>query len=456
MSTCRAKVETLMWPHPNEGLGSARLGASPPGPREFILRTLLEQYERSKSFAATGPWRRDCILRIDKNSLPEYFAADGRERLAALQLAASILQKEGAVRLSYVESFGERHLHEIRLGPNELSVAYRVAESFSFLPLATALTQTTSHIEMLQTREAAAWMKTYLASVSQRMPAGDLSPLGMQRERFKRDFPCVLDALTAAVALSWGVDEWERMLSERLYRNSKRLAAIRPLVTAILVQADPRWLELDDEDVLPAYGVRRKPGFIACAGGASLSIAGRSYELSDFSPVAHLPDAWSPALTATLASSSIRTVTTIENEFPFLSYAEEAGGPAGLMARHELVVFTSGFPTPRLIDTLVEINRLRPDLLWRHWGDADGGGLRIWWFLRTRLGRPIQLFRTTAEWVRVAGEQGATPLQESERHALRRLRQQLATQDSAADIEQACELIEVLLQMQIKVEQERF
>lgn len=446
-----------MLPHPDEGRWSARLGVSSIGPAEFILRTLLEQYERSKSFAAAGTWRRDCILRIDKNSLPDYFAADGRERLAALQLAASTLQKEGAVRLVYVEVFGERRLHEIRLGPSELALAYRVAESFSFLPLATALNQTTSHIEMLlQTRAAAPWMQTYLASISQRLPVGDLRPLGMQRERFKRDLPDVLDALTAAVALSLGVDEWERMLSERLYRNSKRLAAIRSLVAAILVQADPRWLELDDDDMLPAYGVRRKPGFIACAGGATLSIAGRAYELSDFSPVAHVPDAWAPALTAALASSSIRTITTIENEFPFLSYVEEAGGPVGVMAQGELVVFTSGFPTPRLIDTLVAINRLRPDLLWRHWGDADGGGLRIWWFLRTRLGKPIQLFRTTAEWVRMAAEQGATPLQESERHALRRLRQQLATQDSAADIEQACELIDVLLEMQIKVEQERF
>lgn len=446
-----------MLPHPDEGRWSARLGVSPIGQAEFILRTLLEQYERSKSFAAAGTWRRDCILRIDKNSLPDYFAADGRERLAALQLAASILQKEGAVRLVYVEVFGERRLHEIRLGPSELALAYRVAESFSFLPLATALKQMTSHIEMLlQTRAAAPWMQTYLASISQRLPVGDLRPLGMQRERLKRDLPDVLDALTAAVALSLGVDEWERMLSERLYRNSKRLAAIRSLVAAILVQADPRWLELDDDDMLPAYGVRRKPGFIACAGGATLYIAGRAYELSDFSPTAHVPDAWAPALTAALASSSIRTITTVENEFPFLSYVEEAGGPVGVMAQGELVVFTSGFPTPRLIDTLVEINRLRPDLLWRHWGDADGGGLRIWWFLRTRLGRPIQLFRTTAEWVRMAGEQGATPLQESERHALRRLRQQLATQDSAADIEQACELIDVLLQMQIKVEQERF
>ena len=126
-----------------------------------------------------------------------------------------------------------------------------------------------------------------------------------------------------------------------------------------------------------------------------------------------------------------------------------------MMAQGELVVFTSGFPTPRLIDTLVAINRLRPDLLWRHWETpmaavCESGGScelvsasRFSCFAQPLSGSAWPLSK-------------APPLQESERHALRRLRQQLATQDSAADIEQACELIDVPLEMQIKVEQERF
>ena len=40
-----------------------------------------------------------------------------------------------------------------------------------------------------------------------------------------------------------------------------------------------------------------------------------------------------------------------------------------------------------------------PGLEIRHRKDADVGGLRIWWFLRCRLARPISLFRTIAAWV---------------------------------------------------------
>ena len=83
----------------------------------------------------------------------------------------------------------------------------------------------------------------------------------------------------------------ERMLSERLYRNSKRLAAIRSLVAAILVQADPRWLELDDDDMLPAYGVRRSLASSRVrAGPPCPSLAVRmNFQISAPSPTSPMP-----------------------------------------------------------------------------------------------------------------------------------------------------------------------
>lgn len=445
-----------MPPHPEASSHAVHAAASHETHRYFLLRTLLEQHERSKSFGVMGPWRRDCILRLDKKSLPDYFAADGRERLAGLKDAALRLQQEGAVRVVLLESFGERRIHEIRLGSAELAAAYRAAAAYSFLPLAEALGQLERHVKALQATASVPWMRSFLQDILAGIPAGDLRSMGMQRERFKRSMGDVLDALTAAVALSPGVDEWERMLSERLFRYSKRLASIHSLVAALLTRADPRWLDLEEEDILPAYGVRRKPGFIVCAGGASLQRADRVYELADFAPVAHIPEAWSQSFIAGVAATPIHTITTIENEFPFLAYVEEAGGPAGLLSRRELAIFLSGFPTPRLVDTLCEICRLRPDLQWQHWGDADVGGLRIWWFLRMRLGRPLHLFRTTADWLHAAAQQGGVPLQEVEVHALKRLRRQFPAGETASDLEQACRLSDALFYLRVKVEQERF
>lgn len=445
-----------MLPHRELSSAAGHMDSSELVHREFVLRDLLEQYERSKAFGISGVWRRDCILKIDKKTLPDYFAADGRERLAALRSAVLSLQAEGAVRVVHAESFGEQRIHEVRLGPTELEAAYRAATAFSFMPLAVALGHLDSHVRALLAGASAPWMVTFLQAVLDGIPAGDLRPLGMQRERFKQNWRDVRDSLTAAVALSMGVDEWERMLSERLFRNSKRLAEIRSFVSELLTRADPKWLELNDEDVLPAYGLRRKPGFIVCAGSATLSFQNRTYELADFSPVAHIPEGWSVPLVSGVAKTPIHTITTIENEFPFLAYVEEAGGPEGLFSRGELAVFTSGFPTPRLVTVLSGVCRSRPDLQWQHWGDADLGGLRIWWFLRTRLGRQLHLLRTTAEWLFAAALKGGTPLSEAEQCGLTRLRRQLYADDATPDILQATMLIDALLHLQIKVEQERF
>jgi hypothetical protein len=261
------------------------------------------------------------------------------------------------------------------------------------------------------------------------------------------------------VALLEGIaPAWERVISEKLFHDSKLLGRVRHHVINLLLRMDPRWdgIPLDDaSELLEAYGVRRKPGLLRCAGCGTIRVAGREYRLEDFAPVAHLPDAWSVMWVDALANAGIRAVTTIENEFPFLSYVEEAGGPCGLGARNELAVYTAGFPTPALMAALGGLGRRLGDAEFRHWGDADVGGLRIWWFLRNRLERPVSLFRTNAEWVESEASRGGRRLSTDEMEALRRLKSQLNATEGD-DIRSATELIDKLLEVQIRIEQERY
>jgi hypothetical protein len=95
----------------------------------------------------------------------------------------------------------------------------------------------------------------------------------------------------------------------------------------------------------------------------------------------------------------------------------------------------------------------------RHWGDADAGGLTIWWHLRSQLGRPVEFYRTTAAWVEeVAGRDGQR-LSESERLALQahvaRLQGATVSEPDATDLPAALTLAETLLRLGIKLEQER-
>jgi hypothetical protein len=151
----------------------------------------------------------------------------------------------------------------------------------------------------------------------------------------------------------------------------------------------------------------------------------------------------------------VQLITTIENEYPFLSYVEEAGGPRSLGARGEVAVYTAGFPTPALVAALVALNERVPGLEIRHWGDADVGGLRIWWFLRCRLDRPVSLFRTTAAWVESEIPRGGRPLTAPEVEALQRLKSQVSPV-VGEDTQCASELIDKLVRHGIRIEQERF
>ncbi|WP_224242321.1 Wadjet anti-phage system protein JetD domain-containing protein [Hyalangium gracile] len=435
---------------------------SEPSARCELLTRLLEAYERGAMYGRKGPWPRHVCLRLNAGTFPEAFAPEGREWLAELRAAADALERAGAVTV--VRSKGglyeSREPKEVRLGPEHVDTAYALAREFGYEPLASILAMLAEHVRDLSARAEVPWARAFLAAASVELARGEGGRLGASRERLKRDWRDWRDALTAAAALAGGAQGWERVVSERLFTDSKRLAAIRGQVAGVLVRMDPRLAEAapeEPQEVLEAYGLRRRPGLVRCAGCAELRVGGRQYRLEDFAPSAHLPEGWAEAWVEGVSAAAVDVITTVENEYPFLSYIEEAGGPWALGARRELVVYTGGFPPPVLSRALGLLSARRADVRFRHWGDADLGGLRIWWHLRRSLARPLELFRTTPEWL-LRHHQRAQGLSASEHSELERLLQALrgSAEADCPDVREACRLVELLLSLGFKVEQERY
>jgi hypothetical protein len=430
--------------------------------RRELLTRLLDAYERSAMYGRKAPWARPVCLRLNPGAFPEAFAPEGREWLEELRAEADALERAGAATV--VRSKGglyeSRDAKEVRLGPEHVDPAYALARDFGYEPLEASLRTLAEHSRCLSVGTEVPWARAFLAEASEQLARGEGGRLGASRERLKRDWRDVRDALTATVALAGGARGWERVVSERLFTDSKRLAAIRGQVAGLLVRMDPRFAEAapeDPQEVLEAYGIRRRPGLLRCSGCAELRVGGREYRLEDFSPSAHLPEDWAEAWVAGVVAAEVEVLTTVENEYPFLAFIEEAGGPRALGERRELVVYTGGFPPPVLSTALGQLAARRADLRFRHWGDADVGGLRIWWHLRHALARPLELFRTTPEWL-MRHQQRAQPLSASERSELERLGQALrrAAEADCPEVREACRLIELLLSLGIKIEQERY
>jgi hypothetical protein len=288
-----------------------------------LLNRLLRAHERSVSYGRPAPWPREVILKLNASAFPDAFAPEGRERRASLIATAKELEAQGCLRIVYHSRgplAGEPE--ELRFGPRNVESAYEKAKQMGFEPLAFGLAAVSKHAEELA-KDGPQWMRSFLEKLADESLKAQLSTVGMQRERFKREWRQVVAALTAAAALARGVaPNWERVISERVLKDSKLLGRIRSQVVAVLVRADPRWEGVPPEeamDLLEAYGVRRKPGLIRCAGTAELSVCGRAYHLEDFIPVAHIPDAWGDSWLDAVLRSNVRLVTTIENEYPFLS-----------------------------------------------------------------------------------------------------------------------------------------
>jgi hypothetical protein len=430
--------------------------------RRELLTRLLDAYERSAMYGRKAPWARPVCLRLNPGAFPEAFAPDGREWLAQLRAEADALERAGAVTV--VRSKGglyeSQDPREVRLGPEHVEVAYALARDLGYEPLEASLRTLAEHSRNLSERTGVPWARSFLAEASVELARGEGGRLGASRERLKRDWQDWRDALTAAEALACGARGWERVVSERLFTDSKRLAAIRGQVAGLLVRMDPRFAEAapeEPQEVLEAYGIRRRPGLVRCSGCVGLRIGGREYRLEDFSPSAHLPEDWAEAWVAGVAAAEVEVLTTVENEYPFLAFIEEAGGPRALGERRELVVYTGGFPPPVLTAALGQLAARRADLRFRHWGDADVGGLRIWWHLHRMLARPLELFRTTPEWL-MQHQHRAQPLSASERSELERFGQALrgSAEADCPDVREACRLIGLLLSLGIKIEQERY
>jgi hypothetical protein len=96
-------------------------------------------------------------------------------------------------------------------------------------------------------------------------------------------------------------------------------------------------------------------------------------------------------------------------------------------------------------------------LTFRHWGDADVGGMRIWLYLRALIQRPLGLHRTTSAWLHSLDASTATPLTSLDRTRLVGVRRTVQTQVEAGaeDAREVLALVDAMLELGIKVEQER-
>lgn len=241
---------------------------------------------------------------------------------------------------------------------------------------------------------------------------------------------------------------FERTLSVKLFKDSKRLEALRGGILMVLRAHDPEAGSYEDDEwgLLQAHRLKRPPERVPVTGPLHLLIPPTTQaensvsetHLSLESGISSISLPEDVLRSAIITSCPATALVTIEN---LTSFSEL------LLLRPPTIiaVHTGGFASPSLTTFLRGIRAHRPDLPFYHWGDMDAGGLRILAHLRRQLGHivPLGMDEQTFEKCSLY----AQPLTLSDRENLKNLLTEILLSDCSS-------LIHHLTRVGLKLEQE--
>lgn len=399
-----------------------KLEADLPTTVRAILHILLDRAER--------PQRQRVVrVRLDESHFPDYWDQhDVRERLEA-NAALLELERLGLVRLHWQKFEEKNWLSAVDLVSEQLGSIYAVLRRTPRTQQETALRNL-----LAEQTPVPGWHADFLNWVKAQLSKSlSIAPLDFQDSKKNAN---LLLAISTIAQLEEPV--LERILSIRLFNDSKRLETLLDAILLVLRRHDPdaSLYGKDMNALLLAHHVARVPEHILIAGPLVLQTKDACLDTAPFKPSVGISAA--TFHNATSISCAARQVLTIENATSFSELA--AIGP-----EMTLLVFTSGFASPAILTLLRTLQRAHPYLKFFHWGDIDVGGLRILEHLRRHISPILPLgMDTTIFQEHLAFGQTLT---KEELNGLRKLRDHTSIKDCVP-------LIEMMIFAGKKLEQE--
>lgn len=197
-----------------------------------------------------------------------------------------------------------------------------------------------------------------------------------------------LDACSAIEACRFAVaagqiDSAVRDASARIFRNSKRIEALTPLIDVVLCDSVEEAARSEAE-VLQELGLFKEVQPARLAGNVEVRRERGTFVLDR--PYCALPPSTVLGLSGTPSM-----VLTIENQTTFHVQARSR------CEAEQLLIYTAGMPSPAWREMYIKLLRDIPDgVQIAHWGDFDEGGFRIAAFLAraaAEVGKTIQPWR---------------------------------------------------------------
>lgn len=177
-----------------------------------------------------------------------------------------------------------------------------------------------------------------------------------------------------------------RTFSIRELGASKAAEAILHKFASVWKRYQPA--ELTNDELFETLGLLKFPHPLLLRGPIVLRLARRDLDCDGVEPYLGLPP---QAILEVLDDKRPDYCLTIENLSSFNRYTSEVDDRG-------LIIFTSGFPSPGLVEFLQKLDNSFPATIsFFHWGDIDEGGLRIFSYINGVVKREVQPHLMTPE-----------------------------------------------------------
>jgi hypothetical protein len=346
-----------------------------------VLTTLVDRYENRRDYSTEEKSPRRTLLKVDTGRFFDYHHPSDATYRRTFNAEMQQLEKDRLIGLEW-EQFSEgEYLQRIILAESALPRIYQ-------------LLNRRSKIELYRDAEiiVSQWKKTAPPELEQfynctleKLQALEKLPGSLKPGRDK-ELNDILAGLHAVFEPRDG-DIAKRLLSVRLYGDSKRWQALEQQITMIIKEfnlIEPGGTE-DSAEALAERGIVNNPGQINLAGPLVFSTSAGQVDLQAFYPDLGLSTEMAADLT--VASCPAEVVVTVENKTSFYQYVR-------CMPDAHLAIYLGGYHNPprrkllRELDRYFEKNNRRVSFY--HWGDLDYGGITIWQSLVEKTGLSFQ------------------------------------------------------------------
>ncbi len=431
-----------------------------------IINLLLDKYEQSRHFQGTAQVNRRVALKFNKKDFPLY-DIEKVETKEAIHHAALVLQKRKLIAVEWMKYEVGNIMNRVFLNLEMLPEAYAFVQRKGKEEI---LTEAHHKLAVFEEQSTTPWIKGFCTAMLQEMEEKKGIPRYLPKEEENFD---LLLAVLRGIEQKGEDDLLERIFSRRYLGGSKEFERkMRSRLVTIVKNFLLEGQDMEDEEVLQHIGLIKTSEDLSFFGPLVAKLHG---QVINFSPFCYGASMNTEMIrNFEVGQLPISRVTTIENKAAYLEYIKNiwsaspsthtkiqrelaAATPETALespsphtkTNQELVVYLAGFysPVKRLflekIYNYVQDNR--NPVTFYHWGDLDLGGFQIFVHLKNLIPE-LQPLHMDAKTLRENARFGDT-FDEKYRKQLKKL----LNQDEYAVF---TEVIEAILQMGIKLEQE--